>query len=343
MYITEGELRRIVKFVLEKNLKDKKSFLFENYNNASREILYEEILKEISIRHQLLPILLAIAPLIPGCNTNDIQNGNVPAPAVAMAQVINNKIPKKHQPTVVKKIVDDNLENNKNCYDKVTIDYFASYDTDTHVYTGGIGGPQKARFERVCEKVPAAEKIVKIATNPEVMEQVVDDSGDTPVQEKIINPQLEEDMNDGTCKIIDGEVFYTPFCYGGDVESVSMEGALMPGEEPDVEDLNQQDTEELNEFLEVLEEFIKSSERDWEWNSELIKKGIRGVDHTYDGLDMNKIEQLHSDWVKTKSNQKDIDDYINGPAQESFIKGMMKQSYKHKQKVKDLKSIGLYP
>lgn len=335
MYITESEFRRIVKFVLEKNVKDKKSFLFENYNYASKEILYEEILKEISIRHQLLPILLSIAPLIPNCSAKDIQNGKVPAPAVAMAQVIKNKIPTEHQPTVVGQIA------NKNCTKKLTYTIMSTYDVDTKDFNFNVGGQPKATWEEVCEEVPDAEKIVKIATNPEAMKQVVDDSGDTPVQEKIIKPQLEKDMDNGTCKVIDGEVFYTPFCYGGDVESASLEGALMPGEEPDFEDLNQQDSQQLNEFLEVLEEFIKSDEIDWKWNSELIKKHIRGADPSYKGLDMNKIEKLHSDWVKTKSNQKDIDDYINGPAQESFLKGIMKQSYNHKQKIKDLKSIGL--
>lgn len=326
MRITESELRRIVRFVLEKNIKDKNNFLFENYNYKSKVILYEEILKEISVRHQLLPILLAISPLIPGCNTKDIQNGNTPAEAVALAKHINNEIPREHQPIVVGKIAGNN------CHPKLTYTIMSTYDTNTKEFNFNVGGQPKATWEEVCEEVPAAEKIVKIATNPEVMKQVVDDNGDTPVQEKIIKPQLEEDMDNGTCKVIDGEVFYTPFCYGGDVESASLEDILMPGEKPSVETLNQTDSDDLNDFLESLKRMIMSSDFEWKNHRNLILVGIENPNHSlYKGLDINKIDKLHNDWVKNKNNEKEIDAYIDGPAQKSFTDGQMKNMLKNKQ------------
>lgn len=348
MKISESELRRVVRFVLEKNSCGKSNVIFENYSSYYSDILLkEEILKEINLKHQLLPILLALVPLVPGCNVKDVKAGNVPHKAVAMAQVINNKIPKEHQPVVIKKILDSH-EANKRCTRRYVLTVNSTLNAKTGEFKFNTDGG-KAEWEEVCEEIPAAEKLVKIATSPKAMEKAVDDSSSEKevnnIQKTIIMPQLKKDQKDGTCKVIDGKIFYTPFCYGGDVESADLSDAIEVGESPSAETLNQENTEDLNEFLEVLEDFIKSSEKEWEWNRELIRTGIESESKVeYDGLDLNKIDQLHNDWLKTKSNQKEINDYINGPAADSFVKGIMKSELGNKKSMKDketLKSLGL--
>lgn len=348
MKITEGELRRVIRFVLEKNSYDSSKLVFENYNKYyASNFLKEEILKEINLRHQLLPILMALIPLVPGCNIKDVKAGNVPPKAVAMAQVINNKIPDEHKSVVINKILDDHEANNR-CHRRYVLTVNSTLNAKTGEFKFNTDGG-RGEWEEVCEEVPAAEKLVKIATSPKAMKKVVDDNSSEKevnnIQKTIIMPQLKKDQKDGTCKVIDGKVFYTPFCYGGDVESADLSDMPEVGTSPSAETLNQENSEDLNEFLEVLEDFIKSSEKEWQWNKELIRTGIESESQVeYDGLDLNKIEQLHNDWLKTKSNQKEINDYINGPAADSFVKGIMKSELGNKKSMKDketLKSLGL--
>lgn len=357
--ITESDLRQVVRFVLEKNTCNDKRSLFENYDFLSDKILCEEILREVSLRHQLLPILMSIVPLIPGCDAEDIKTGNVKPEAVAVAKFINDKVPEKHKAAVISKIAQ------KNCTMKVNHIIRRIYNAKTGESSWG---PSSVEWKEVCEEVPIADKIVDIATSSKTMEKSVEPSKEITgspnvFQQKIIVPQIEKDIKNGSCKVIDGEVFYTPFCHTDveEVDTVDLSDILMPGESPTVEDLNKKDADDLEDFLTTLERFIKSSNKSeqdsndsrfdtktpkaWENNRNLILRAINDNSrYEYDGLDINKIDKLHQDWVSTKSNQKDIDDYINGEAKDSFIDGLMKQDLDTKKtnaNYEEYKKLGL--
>jgi len=84
MKISESELRLVIRNFLIKESMYGSSLLLEN---ANEDLLYEAIINEINIRHQLLPILLMIAPVF-GCSKEDVKQNKATPQTVAAAKVV---------------------------------------------------------------------------------------------------------------------------------------------------------------------------------------------------------------------------------------------------------------
>ena len=218
MYITEGELRSVVQyFLLKESLTN--SLLLE----SSNDFLYEAVINEISIRHQLLPIILSMAPLF-GCTKNDVKNGTMTPQAVAAAKAINGdtstqltSLSRNDQKIVTKYCRLLNIHNIQGFYinkqgQRVSVGPTINWKT--------------------CDDPAEAKRIARVMTNEEGLKDAAED-------------QLEDDVvhiddsagnntlpylpsNSDKCQVVHHEdgtktVVYSPFCSNVDVGGLSPE------------------------------------------------------------------------------------------------------------------------
>ena len=224
MYITESELRSVVQYVLLKESLSS-SLLLE----SNRDFLYEAVLNEISIRHQLLPIIFSIAPIF-GCTKDDIKNGTVTPHAVAAAKAVSD-----NSSTQLTRLSPNDQ--------KIATTYCSR--VNYHSIKGFYINSQGQRISagptinwKSCDNPDAVKRIVSVMTNEEGLQDAAEDQLEVDVvhidDSDSSSTVPSSPHNSDSCKVVHHEdgtatVVYSPFCFNVDV------GGLSPDEQEDLE------------------------------------------------------------------------------------------------------------
>tara|TARA_Y100000592_G_scaffold97669_1_gene168898 strand:+ start:2181 stop:3164 length:984 start_codon:yes stop_codon:yes gene_type:complete len=211
MHITENELRDIVHHVL---LKDS---LFESLLlESNQDLLYEAVLNEISIRHQLLPIILSISPLF-GCTKDDIKDRTVTPHTVAAAMAINNN------PNTQLKDLSSNDQKivTKHCR-LVNIHSIQGFYINNQGQRVSAGPTINWK---TCDDPIKVNHIIRAMTS----QQDLEDAAESQLEKDVIDVENIEPYSPGNakkCQIVEEEdgtktVMYSPFCYNVPVDSLT--------------------------------------------------------------------------------------------------------------------------
>lgn len=275
MKISERELRLVIRNFLIKESMLGSSLLLEN---ANEDLLYEAIINEINIRHQLLPILLMIAPIF-GCSKEDVKAGISPPKAVAAAKVVKksgfSKL-SRHDQNIVK----------KKCEDGIVIGHSLSAAIKNadgqYVPTG------KTYTWETCHNPAAAKKVAATILDTD---QLVDDAEKQLQQDIVVHATPDEkgtkdkrksfwrdgddnpDMkhvaaavndNPDLCHVIPAtasapaQIIYTPTCWHPDAKSSELGEIFDSNNPPTDEQYNQLDLRDKDDAFESMERMIKS-------------------------------------------------------------------------------------